>query len=230
MSTGLECRDSYKYQWQGLTEMMSSDDWVGHFLSLPMTESPGTRFEYCNGATFLLSEILYETTSVTPQEFARLNLFEPLGIEVVEWNTSPEGISLGFTGLYLQPQDMAKFGYLYLHGGVWQGEQIIPAWYVEQATQAQIAADIEEGYGYQWWVDEGGMFVALGYHGQFIYVIPELDMVVVFLSDSEIGKFESPYTLLERYILPAVISDEALPENLQGRVDLEANLEQLSKP
>ena len=80
MTTGLECRDSYLYSWSGLNQMMASDDSVQFMIDLPMAEAPGTRFEYCNGASFLLSAILQEQTGMNALTFAHKHLFGPLGI------------------------------------------------------------------------------------------------------------------------------------------------------
>jgi CubicO group peptidase (beta-lactamase class C family) len=204
MSSGLECRDSYLYDWRGLGEMRDSDDWVQFMLDLPMAEAPGTRFEYCNGGSFLLAAIVQEATGVSALEFAQEHLFGPLGITDVHWPTNPAGINIGWGEMHLQPHDMAKIGYLYLNGGQWEGEQIVPAAWVQASIQAHInAATLFDDYGYQWWVDDDGYYMAVGYAGQFIYVLPDEDMVVVFTSDLEESDFYVPYMLLNEYIIPA---------------------------
>ena len=204
MSSGLECRDSYLYNWRGLNEMRESDDWVQFMLNLPMAEPPGTRFEYCNGGSFLLSAIIQETTGMSALAFAEENLFGPLNITDVHWPANPEGITIGWGDIHMRPHDMAKIGYLYLNGGQWDGEQVVPAAWVKASTQAHIAAGtLSDGYGYQWWVDDGGYYMAIGYQGQFIYVVPEKDMVVVFTSELDESDFFIPETLLNEYIIPA---------------------------
>jgi CubicO group peptidase (beta-lactamase class C family) len=204
MSSGLECRDSYLYRWRGLREMSESDDWVQFMLDLPMAEPPGTRFEYCNGGSFLLSAIIQKTTGMSALAFARKNLFGPLDITDVDWPANPDGITIGWGDMHVKPHDMAKIGYLYLNGGQWEGEQVVPAAWVETSTQAHIAAGtLSDGYGYQWWVDDGGYYMALGYEGQFIYVVPEKDMVVVFTSELNDSGFFVPEILLREYIIPA---------------------------
>jgi CubicO group peptidase (beta-lactamase class C family) len=215
MSTGFECRDSYLYNNRGLTEMGESDDWVQHVLDLPMEHEPGTYFEYCNGSSFLLSAIITEVTGMSALDFAHEVLFPPLGIVDAYWDTSPNGISYGFSHLFLQPEDMAKFGYLYLHGGEWDGEQVVPAEWVEASTMEQISAEtLQDGYGYQWWTDDAGYYMALGYNGQFIFVLPDFDMVVVMVSDRYQGDFEAPEILLTEFIIPGTSADGSpLPEN-----------------
>jgi CubicO group peptidase (beta-lactamase class C family) len=204
MSSGLECRDSYLYRWRGMNEMRRSDDWVQYMLDLPMAEPPGTRFEYCNGGSFLLSAIIHETTGMSAQDYAMENLFGPLDIKDIYWPSNPEGISIGWGEMHLKPHDMAKIGMLYLNQGKWEGMQVIPAAWVEASTRMHLPATLSDGYGYQWWVDEGGYFMALGYQGQFIYVVPEVELVVVFVSNLAESDFFVPEILLNDYILPAV--------------------------
>jgi CubicO group peptidase (beta-lactamase class C family) len=230
MATGLECRDSYLHGWSGLEQMAHSDDWVQFVLDLPMVEEPGTRFEYCNGAAFLLSAIIQETTGTTALGFAEQHLLGPLGISDVEWPANPEGISIGWGRLRMKPHDMAKIGYLYLNRGQWDGEQLVPASWVESSTRKQISATLEDGYGYQWWVDDSGYCMALGYAGQFVFVVPEQDMVVVFTSELEDRDFYVPQELLTEFILPAAKSSTPLPGNPDGVALLQARIEALAQP
>ena len=205
MSSGLACQDSYLYRWRGLGEMRDSEDWVQHVLDLPMADSPGTRFEYCNGGSFLLSAILQETTGMSALAYAREHLFGPLGIADVSWPANPAGIHMGWGEMHLRPHDMAKIGQLYLDEGQWQGQQIVPADWVRASTQTHIrAGTLSDGYGYQWWVDERGYYIAIGYQGQFIYVVPEKDLVVVFTSELADEDFFLPEMLLNEYVLQAV--------------------------
>ncbi len=105
MSSGLECRDSYLYNWKGLNEMRASNDWVQHILDLPMANPPGSRFEYCNGGSYLLSAIVQQTTGMTALEFAKQNLFRPLGISDVDWPENRNGVNYGWGEMSLKPQD-----------------------------------------------------------------------------------------------------------------------------
>ncbi len=223
MSTGLDCRDSYLYSWQGLQEMQRTDDWVQYMLDLPMVARPGQRFEYCNGDSYLLSAIVQEKTGQSALDYATEYLFGPLGITDVEWLASPQGISIGWSRLQMRPHDMARIGYLYLHEGRWDGRQVLPAAWVQASTRRQIAAGtLQDGYGYQWWVSDRGYYLALGYGGQFIFVLPEEDMVVVFTSELEEQDFYVPQVLLHEYILPAARSSGPLPENAAGLARLES--------
>ncbi len=231
MSNGLNCRDSYLYNWEGLTQMRNSADWTQFVLDLPMREEPGTRFEYCNGGAHLLSAIVQETTGMGASDFARARLFGPLGITTFEWPSSPQGVSIGYSDLCLTPRDMAKFGYLYLNEGAWDGEQVVPSAWVEASTSRHIrAGTLSDGYGYQWWVDAAGYYMALGYSGQYIVVVPDKDLVVVFVSTLADEDFFVPEELLKQYVLPAVTSSEPLPPNSKGLKALEASVDALGRP
>ncbi len=230
MTTGFRCQDSYLYRWSGLNQMRASEDWVQFVLDLPMEGEPGERFEYCNGASHLLSGIVQETTGMSANEYALEHLFGPLGISDVDWSSSPQGISVGYSELRLRPQDMAKIGVLYLNEGRWDGEQIVPSEWVVSSTSQYISATLEDGYGYQWWVDDSSMYLALGYRGQFIFVIPEKEMVVVFTSSLEDNDFYVPQTLLNEFIIPAAVTSSTLPDNPEGVALLESLIEELASP
>jgi CubicO group peptidase (beta-lactamase class C family) len=127
----------------------------------------------------------------------------------VAWVTDPQGYHSGFAGLKLPARDLAKLGYLYLNGGRWDGVQVLPAGYVRASTQRQShppsGAPPLDGYGYQWWVtSEHGhpSFVAHGLGGQFVQVIPDLDLVVVITSDFEDGR-DDAQQLVGEAIVPA---------------------------
>jgi len=231
MSTCLDCRDSYKYRWAGLDEMWGSDDWIQYVLDLPMVAEPGTRFEYCNGASFLLSAILQETAGRTAFEFAGEHLFGPLGIIDVEWSESPQGYNLGYAGLTMLPEDMAKFGQLYLNEGAWGDKQLIPAEWVAASTRPVVHAQtLQPDYGYQWWIAPYGAYLALGYQGQYIAVLPELDLVAVFVSELPDEQFFAPNDLIEQFVIPAAVSRKPLRENPGGTAMLQAQIERLAGP
>jgi CubicO group peptidase (beta-lactamase class C family) len=222
MSSGLNCRDSYLYNWEGLTEMHRTRDWIQYVLDLPMREAPGMRFEYCNGVSYILAAILHMTTGNTVFAFAEEHLFGPLGISDVDWPVSPQFINIGWGGIWMKPHDMAKIGFLYLKGGRWDDEQIVPSQWVEASTSAQIVAGtMAENYGYQWWVDMGEYYMALGFGGQMIIVHPEHNSVVVFTSVLAGRDFFTVEELYWDFILPAFASTDTLTANVQaaGRLD-----------
>lgn len=213
MTSGLECQDSYMYLWSGLNQMMESDDWIQFMIDIPMVEEPGTRFEYCNGASFLLSAIIQQNTEMNTLDFAHEHLFGPLGISDVEWSSNPQGITLGWGELRMRPHDMAKIGHLYLNKGVWDGEQVIPSEWVDVSTRKHIGATLHDYYGYQWWIDDSGIYMAFGAGGQYIIIVPEKNMVVVFTSNLIGSDFYTPLNMTKNFIIPATVSDDSLPDN-----------------
>lgn len=146
-------------------------------------------------------------------EFATEHLFSPLGISDVEWAFNPQGISIGYSELELRPEDMAKIGHLYVSDGVWDNEQIVSSTWVNASTRKYIRGTLQEGYGYHWWVDDSGIYMALGYGGQYIIVVPEEDLVVVFVSDLAERDFYLPDQFFHDYILPSIKSSDPLPED-----------------
>jgi CubicO group peptidase (beta-lactamase class C family) len=226
MSTGLDCRDSYLHGYEGMVEMQSSDDWTEHVLALPMAAKPGRRFEYCNGSSLLLSAILSEVTGQPASEFAAEVLFAPLGITDFAWSTDPEGVTIGWGELMLQPPDMAKLGLLYLRDGEWDGGQLVPPEWVAAATTSQIdAGTLADGYGYQWWIDDDGWFMAQGFGGQHIIVIPDKDLVVTYTAALVGEHMSTPQALTADYLLAAVLSSTPLAPNPDARARLAAALE-----
>ena len=163
-------------------------------------------------------------------EFAEENLFGPLGIADVDWPTDPDGVSVGYSELRMRPHDMAKIGFLYLNEGQWDGEQIVSSKWVAASSREHISATLEDGYGYQWWIDDSGIYLALGYKGQFIYVVPEKSLVVVFTSTLPDYDFYVPQILLIDFIIPAIISDQPLPTNSDGTALLKSYQEALARP
>lgn len=212
MTTGLGCEDSVSYQFKGLKQMWRSDDWVKYMIDLPLMEPPGSRFEYCNGASALLTAIIQKSTGMTAFEFALRHLFNPLNITDVHWKIH-NGITIGYSDLTMRPRDMARLGYLYLREGRWNNHEIISPEWVTDSTKRQIAADQTMGYGYQWWVFDPDRYAARGAHGQRIFVLKDLDMVVVFTGNLENARTQIPEEILQDFIIPAVRSDKPLPEN-----------------
>lgn len=213
MASGLDCKDSYLYNWKGLAEMRQSADWTRHVLALPMAETPGKTFEYCNGVSHLLSAIIQNTTGMTTLAFAKTHLFTPLGISDIGWDQSPEGVDIGWGEMRLRPRDMAKIGWLYLENGKWDQRQVLPADWVRQSTRGHIDATLFDRYGYHWWVDDAGFYMAVGYGGQFVFVVPDKNLVAVFTGDLAGPDFYIPRELLANHIVRSAVSSEPLPEN-----------------
>ncbi len=191
MTSGLESTSFGNYgSW------VASRNWVRAALNRPLQAEPGTRFSYSTGGTHLLSATLSRAAGRSTHDFARRHLFDPLGIGPSAWARDRQGIHVGGNNLSMRPRDMLKFGQLYLNRGRWGGEQLLPWQWVDQSTRpAGLAAPrgrgrIYGGYGYLWWLRgprERGAYIASGYGGQYIYVSPTEDMVVVVIS-TEISK------------------------------------------
>lgn len=205
MSTGLDWLEEDETYEKMYTD---SGDWVKFILDLPMASAPGRRFNYSSGSSHLISAIIQETSGMNGYDFARENLFGPLGIKDPSWERDPSGVPIGGWGLSLSPRDMAKLGFLYLHDGTWDGKQVVPAYWVASSTQPQIKANDTWEYGYQWWVDpDGAFFTAVGRYGQGIFVVPGLDLVVVFTA--HIDSTDTEAELLKKYIIPACRTDRS---------------------
>jgi len=202
MSAGFDARDSWLYEWEKLGDMHDADDAVQYVLDLPIVFEPGSRFEYTNGVSQLLSCLITEKTGMSAAEYADEHLFGSLGITNYEWTADDAGRNWGYSSLSLRPRDMAKIGYLFLNDGEWDGEQLVSKGWVREATRYRIDANLRDGYGYQWWVDDDGYYLALGYMGQFIFVIPEHGIVAVFTGGTP-KTFDYVIELPERFIIPA---------------------------
>ena len=223
MATGLRCQDSYKYNWRGLYGMTPSISWVQYLLNLPMIEAPGTRFEYCNGASHLLSAIIQETTGMTAFEFAKKNLFGPLGIRHITWPSNRNGVTIGYSEIRMRPRDMAKIGYLFLNKGVWEGKQIVSSDWVETSTRFHIhAGTLLPGYGYQWWIANEDLYTAVGHMGQYIMVYPKKNIVAVFTSYLQPIGFHTPLELMSNFIIPAIDFEKPPAENRVGSQSLQS--------
>lgn len=208
---------------------MGKEDLVRVFLELPVPDIPGTHFVYNTAATYMLSAIVQKVTGQTTRDYLGPRLFEPLGIGTPRWDASAQGISLGGFGLNLRTEDIACFGQLYLQKGQWQGKQLIPADWTQQATSLQIAngsdpeSDWNQGYCFQFWRCRHGFFRGDGAFGQFCIVMPEYDTVVAITSGT--GDLQGVLNLVWDKILPALEAsplpadadaDRKLTEKLAG--------------
>ena len=209
-----------------------SPDRVQFILDTPISVDPGLQFNYNSGASHLLAAILEKETGQSPLAFAREQLFQPLGISDVSWQADAQGIQLGDAGLALRLRDLARIGYLFLHGGSWQGRQIVPADWVRVAVTSHVRAGEDQayGYGYQWWTEPGGRFLAKGKGGQMLWVLPDLQMIVVATAGAPGEDVASPRALMELFVLPAVRSAGPLPENPEGQARLAAALRAAEQP
>jgi CubicO group peptidase (beta-lactamase class C family) len=195
------------------TAMNNSIDWIEFIMNKEMARTPGERFNYTSGLSILLGGIIKNASGLYADDFAEKYLFKPLGITDYKWYRNYDNTIHTGGGLQLKPRDMAKIGYLMLKGGIWQGKQIVSHNWVNESTQAHIEAGGYE-YGYQWWrgktINNNRIieaFWAWGHGGQFILILPSLDLVVVFTAKhrDNPGFSKRAFDMLSNYIIPAVL-------------------------
>lgn len=187
-------------------------DWIKKYMAHPLAFQPGKNFRYFSPTTNLLTAMLTECVGGNLEAYAKEKLFDPLEIEHIYWQKGPMGYLRGGGGIYASPKEMAKIGLLCMNKGQYDGKQIIPSEWIKAATSNQIGDENAEygaqqnmKYGYQWWVSQEGNFMAVGWGGQMIFALPELDLLVVrtgsdFFSSNLIGSYILPS--VESYFLP----------------------------
>jgi len=202
-----------------LQAMRANPDWVQSALDRPMVSEPGMEFCYDSPGMHLLSAILQEATGMTALDFARQYLFEPLGIHDVIWEVDPQGYSRGWGDLHLLPEDLAKIGFLWLHRGNWDGQQIVSEeWVLESVKAHSKFIEPDFGYGYGWWISSAD-YQATGRGGQRVRVIATLNMLVVVTGG------DADYAAIESWLVPMLLqSKDVLPANPAGVNALEAAL------
>jgi CubicO group peptidase (beta-lactamase class C family) len=202
-------------------------NWARAFLAQPVEYEPGTHFLYNSGATYMLSALVQKVTGQTLVEYLQPRLFEPLGIKDPSWQTCPRGINTGGWGLNLKTEDIARFGQLYLQNGVWQGQQIVPADWVAEATAYQVSnssndnIDWQQGYAYQFWRCQHNAYRGDGAFGQYCVVMPDQDAVLAITSGLQ--NMQAVLDLVWKHLLPA-LQAEPLPENKSAEAALSEKL------
>jgi CubicO group peptidase (beta-lactamase class C family) len=204
MSSGLEwTEDDTEY-----SVIEPSDDWVGTILAQPLTGTPGVDFNYSSGMSHVLSAVLTRATGSSTCAYAHEKLLAPLGITADHWGRDPSGVFSGGYNLYMTPRELARFGLLFLRDGEWEGNQLVPTDWVQQSIQPQLPAEDGYDYGYYWWLLSGGsqdVAIAWGFGGQFVYLVPALDLMVVMTADTATDHPElDGETFLFDHLLPAV--------------------------
>jgi len=206
---------------------VKSENWARTFLSLPIAHKPGTQFMYNSAATYMCSAIVQRVTGQTVLDYLKPRLFAPLGISGMRWETCPRGINTGGWGLSIQSEGLAKFGQLLLQKGMWNGTQILPAAWIEEATRFHIQQpggdkpdrpkannDWLQGYGYQFWRCQNGGFRGDGAFGQFTIVLPDKDAVIVMTSETK--NMQGQLDLVWKHLLPAIDAKPTAPADLSG--------------
>ena len=218
MRLGLEWDEwtsPYSEDDNSLTNLVKNNsDYIKALLDLPMTSAPGTSYAYNTAASMALGRAVEVATNIPLADFADMYLFEPMQIDNAQWLFTPTGTPNTGSGLFLETRDMAKFGQLYLDNGIWNGIQIINPEWVDASFEKHVKLNwsYTNGYGFQWWLGsfraEGKsipFYSSRGYGGQFIIIVPDYDLVVAFTGHNyENGLYDSPFALVEDYIIPAI--------------------------
>jgi CubicO group peptidase (beta-lactamase class C family) len=217
----------------------SETNWVKAFLATPIIDKPGSKFLYNSLASYMLSAIVQKVTGQKVIDYLRPRLFTPLHIEGMDWEVDPRGVNTGGWGLRVKTEDMAKFALLYLQGGVWEGKQVLPKEWVDEATTMKIlqspdmpqakrdSSDWQQGYCYQFWRCRHNAFRGDGAFGQLMVAMPEQDAVLVVTAESM--DMQAELNLVWKYLLPA-LQPAALPADRANLAALKKKLSSLSIP
>ena len=203
-------------------------NWAKAFLATPIVNKPGTKFLYNSLCTYMLSAIVQKVTGEKIIDYLTPRLFKPLGIEGMDWEIDPLSINVGGWGLRLKTEDLAKFGQLFLQKGMWKGQQILPAAWVEEASTLKIiqnpdlaqekkdASDWQQGYCYQMWRCRNNAFRADGAFGQYIIMMPDQDAVIVITSETP--DMQDELNLVWKHLLPAFQKDKLATDKNKAEV------------
>lgn len=214
-------------------------NWVKGFLTLPILNEPGSKFLYNSLATYMLSAIVQKVTGQKVVDYLTPRLFKPLGIQGMDWETDPKGINTGGWGLRLKTEDIARFAQLYLQKGKWNGKQLLPAEWVEEATSMKIdqapdapqskkdSSDWMQGYCYQFWRSRHHSFRGDGAFGQYALVFPDQDAIIAITSET--ADMQGELNLVFEYLLPAMQNGK-LPDNTAASMSLKQKLASLKLP
>jgi len=221
MRTGLDWSEN-PYPGSPLQQLNeSSGDWVRFVVDWPMREQPGTRWEYVSGGVIALAGVVGRAEGERADSLAAGRLFEPLRMRGYAWYRNPsDGFPHTGGGLLLRPRDMLKVGQLVLDGGRWEGQQIVPVAWIQASTRRAAVPSFNlgshaMGYGYLWWIaslddplnprdETGDVIVASGTGGQWIFVVPKYDLVMVSTGWNQDGRWVSAFDFLFTDVLPSI--------------------------
>ena len=223
MASGLDADDSDPESYASENAYQSQTvqpDWVRIALDAPMIADPGARPLYGSANPLLIGGILQTAVGSSVESFAHRHLFGPLGVTNYKWFLDPKGRVYMGGGMYMRPRDMLKLGQLYLDGGTWTGSRILSEGWVQQSMAKHGRLDNvrdKNEYGYFWWhrnyaVGDQSIasIEARGAGGQYIFVVPSLDLVAVVTSGNyRNGRSRQPEDIMEQYILPAAVHASA---------------------
>jgi CubicO group peptidase (beta-lactamase class C family) len=215
MSTGLEFHEidiPYEDPANDLFAMYRTNNMWQYVLNRPMENDPGTHWSYNSGGIELLGGAIEHATGYGVADFAEEFLFNPIGINYFSWWKEPVSNQYGCGGgLHLKPRDMARFGYLYLNNGTWNGTQVISSEWIAESTQMYYDTGSWYHYGYTWWgVPDQPFYEATGHYEQKIYVLPEHDIVVVFTGNIADEDWHPTDYFVMEYVIPSSADDNSL--------------------
>jgi CubicO group peptidase (beta-lactamase class C family) len=215
MAAGLEWDETIPYSNPENSEnkLYEAVDPYRYVLERPVADPPGKVFNYITGAPTLISAVLHKATGKQIDHLEKQVLFDPLGIKQAESTRFGNGDTMGGGGLRLRPRDVAKIGQLVVAYGMWSGQQVVPAVWIEESTKPRLNANGMYFYGYYWWLGRSLLdgrqidwIAGRGYGGQRLIIVPSEDMVMVVMA----GNYDtSPLqeivslSLLNRLVLPA---------------------------
>jgi uncharacterized protein (TIGR03437 family) len=213
------------FQWDDLTatgapggdlsRCLGTSNWLRCMLAAPMKQNPGTGFNYDSGLSHAVSGILSKATGMTASSYAASRLFAPLGIYCPRWSQDPQGISAGGFDVWLTVRDLARFGLLMLNNGEWNGRRIVSSGWLDTSMRLRVRAGSAGwgfgDYAYFWWKKTLAGYpvtLASGYGGQNIFLIPELDLLVMSTARSDLvppfEAYQQSYDIVSNYVLPAI--------------------------
>ena len=204
----LTLTSGFRWDESRFREWLAAPNQLDFALRLPRRDPPGERFRYNTPAMHLLSAIVQRATGQSLSDYARERLFAPLGIKHFRWQSDQQGHSLAGLGLALRARDLAKLGLLFASEGMWENRPLITKDWIQLSTSTHTAGGPPEGeaYGFLWWITKLGeqrSFFAAGFGGQFLYVVPAKDLVVVITSSLHAPHRENR-TIVQDFILPAL--------------------------
>lgn len=213
------------------SDPLNEGNWSRAFLCAPIPHKPGSHFVYNSGASYMLGVIVQQLTGQSLHEYLQPRLFGPLGITDFFWARCERGFELGGFGLDLTTDSVARLGQLYLQRGEWQGQQLLPAEWVDRASSFQSDNrgtgnndhDWAQGYGYQFWRTRPNAYRGDGAFGQYCIILPEQDVMIAATSGTQ--QMHVLLDLMRQHLIPAC-ADQALAEDAAALASLDQVLAQ----